>query len=68
MKWIFRGINFTSEIAATVPARAAMRSHLRGVIDDLLAATEHEVMARARSEIDARRSTVARRIELSTSA
>lgn len=45
-------------------ARAAMRSHLRGVIDDLLAATEHDVMARARSEIDARRSTVARRIEL----
>ncbi|RHW19106.1 FadR family transcriptional regulator [Sphingomonas gilva] len=45
-------------------ARAAMRSHLRGVIDDLLAATEHEVMARARSEIDERRSTVARRIEI----
>lgn len=41
MKWIFRGINFTSETAATVPADAAMRSHLRGVIDDLLAATEH---------------------------
>lgn len=45
-------------------ARAAMRSHLRGVVDDLLAATEHEVMARARNEIDKRRSTVARRIEI----
>lgn len=45
-------------------AREAMRRHLRGVIDDLLAATEHEVMERARSEIDERRSTVARRIEI----
>lgn len=43
-------------------AREAMRRHLRGVIDDLLEATEIEVVARARGEIDAQRSKLSRRI------
>jgi GntR family transcriptional repressor for pyruvate dehydrogenase complex len=41
-----------------------MRRHLRGVVDDLLAATELEVMERARSELDARRDSVARRLKI----
>jgi GntR family transcriptional repressor for pyruvate dehydrogenase complex len=45
-------------------ARLAMRSHLRGVVDDLLAATETEVMERARSELDARRDEVTRRLRI----
>jgi DNA-binding FadR family transcriptional regulator len=45
-------------------ARAAMRRHLRGVVDDLLAATELEVMERARNELDARRDSVARRLKI----
>lgn len=45
-------------------ARNAMRLHLRGVVDDLLAATELEVMERARSELDARRDKVARRLKM----
>ncbi|RYY28970.1 MAG: FadR family transcriptional regulator [Sphingomonadales bacterium] len=45
-------------------ARSAMRSHLRGVVEDLLAATELEVMERARSELDARRDNVAKRLEI----
>jgi DNA-binding FadR family transcriptional regulator len=45
-------------------ARTAMRRHLRGVVDDLLAATELEVMERARSEVDARRDSVARRLTI----
>jgi len=45
-------------------ARSAMRRHLRGVVDDLLEATELEVMERARSELDARRDSVARRLKI----
>jgi DNA-binding FadR family transcriptional regulator len=45
-------------------ARHAMRRHLRGVVDDLLAATELEVMEKARSEVDARRDDVARRLKV----
>ena len=45
-------------------ARAAMQEHLRGVVDDLLAATELEVMERARSELDARRTKVTRRLRM----
>lgn len=45
-------------------ARAAMHSHLRRVIEDILAATEMEAVERARSEISARRSEIARRITL----
>lgn len=45
-------------------ARNAMRRHLRGVIDDLLAATEIEVMERTRTELDARRDSVARRLTI----
>ncbi len=45
-------------------ARNAMRRHLRGVVDDLLEATELEAMERARSEIDARRDNVARRLKI----
>jgi DNA-binding FadR family transcriptional regulator len=45
-------------------ARTAMRRHLRGVVDDLLEATELEVMERARSELDARRDSVARRLKI----
>jgi GntR family transcriptional repressor for pyruvate dehydrogenase complex len=47
-------------------ARAAMQEHLRGVVDDLLAATELEVMERARSELDARRDKVSRRLRIRT--
>lgn len=45
-------------------ARGAMRAHLRTVVDDLLEATELEVMARARSELDAQRSKVSRRLAI----
>jgi len=45
-------------------ARAAMHGHLRRVIEDILAATEMEAVERARSEISARRSEIARRITL----
>ncbi|NIJ20041.1 GntR family transcriptional repressor for pyruvate dehydrogenase complex [Sphingomonas naasensis] len=45
-------------------ARSAMRKHLRGVVDDLLEATELEALERTRSEIDARRDSVARRLKI----
>lgn len=45
-------------------ARTMMHIHLRRVIEDLLAATELEVMQRARSEIAARRGEVARRLQI----
>jgi GntR family transcriptional repressor for pyruvate dehydrogenase complex len=45
-------------------ARNAMQAHLRGVVDDILAATEIEVMERARSEVDARRDKVTRRLRM----
>jgi GntR family transcriptional repressor for pyruvate dehydrogenase complex len=41
-----------------------MRRHLRGVVDDLLAATELEVMERTRNELDARRDSVAKRLKI----
>jgi len=43
-------------------ARKTMRDHLRRVVDDLLAATEVEVLSRARSEIESQRGRVARRL------
>lgn len=45
-------------------ARNAMRVHLRRVVDDLLEATETETLERARSEMDARRNSVTRRLTL----
>jgi GntR family transcriptional repressor for pyruvate dehydrogenase complex len=45
-------------------ARGAMQSHLRGVIRDLLDFTESEVMARARSEIEAHRVKLKRRLSI----
>jgi GntR family hexuronate regulon transcriptional repressor len=45
-------------------ARHAMQTHLRGVVRDLLEFTESEVMARARSEIEAHRVKVKRRLSL----
>ena len=45
-------------------ARNAMRRHLRGVVDDLLEATELEVMERARSALDAQRDSVTRRLKI----
>lgn len=45
-------------------ARVAMRRHLRGVVDDLLEATELEAMERARNEIDTRRDDVTRRLKV----
>jgi DNA-binding FadR family transcriptional regulator len=45
-------------------ARNAMQSHLRGVIRDLLNFTESEVMARARSEIEAHRVKLKRRLSI----
>lgn len=45
-------------------ARSAMRKHLRGVVDDLLEATELEAMERTRSELDAQRDAVARRLKI----
>ncbi len=43
-------------------ARVTMRDHLRRVVDDLLAATEVEVMRRAQSEIESQRGRVTRRL------
>lgn len=43
-------------------ARKAMRGHLRRVVDDLLAATEVEVLRRAQSEIESQRGRVKRRL------
>ncbi|WP_242120571.1 FadR/GntR family transcriptional regulator [Sphingomonas lacusdianchii] len=45
-------------------ARQTMRDHLRRVVDDLLAATEVEVLRRARSEIETQRGMVARRLRV----
>lgn len=45
-------------------ARSAMRKHLRGVVDDLLEATELEVMERARNALTAQRDSVARRLRI----
>ena len=45
-------------------ARNAMRVHLRRVVDDLLEATETETLERARSEVNARRHRVTRRLTL----
>lgn len=45
-------------------AREAMRTHLRGVVDDLLQATESETLERARNEVDAHRNSVTRRLTL----
>jgi len=39
-----------------------MRDHLRRVVEDLLAATEVEVLRRARSEIEDQRGMVAKRL------
>ncbi|MBO9711565.1 FadR/GntR family transcriptional regulator [Sphingomonas sp.] len=44
-------------------ARAAMQAHLRGVIEDVLEATELEAMERARTEGDARRDRLKRRLD-----
>ena len=43
-------------------ARKAMRDHLGRVVDDLLAATEVEVLRRAKSEIESQRGRVERRL------
>ena len=45
-------------------ARGAMRAHLQRVTGDLLAATELELVQRARAEADAHRSRIARRAGL----
>lgn len=45
-------------------ARNAMQSHLRGVVRDLLEFTESEALARARSEIEAQRVKLKRRLSL----
>ncbi|MES2989662.1 MAG: FadR/GntR family transcriptional regulator [Pseudomonadota bacterium] len=45
-------------------ARSAMQRHLRGVVDDLLEATELQVMERARHELDAQRDSVAKRLRI----
>jgi DNA-binding FadR family transcriptional regulator len=45
-------------------ARDAMQSHLRGVVRDLLEFTESEALARTRSEIEARRVKLKRRLSL----
>jgi GntR family transcriptional repressor for pyruvate dehydrogenase complex len=45
-------------------ARKTMRDHLRRVVEDLLAATEVEVLRRARSEIESQRGRVARRLHV----
>jgi DNA-binding GntR family transcriptional regulator len=53
-------------LRARDPHAAQMTTHrvARGVVDDLLEATELEVMERARSELDARRDSVARRLKI----
>jgi GntR family transcriptional repressor for pyruvate dehydrogenase complex len=43
-------------------ARQTMRDHLRRVVDDMLAATETEVVQRARSQIELQREELARRL------
>ncbi|KQN30307.1 GntR family transcriptional regulator [Sphingomonas sp. Leaf34] len=43
-------------------ARKTMRDHLRRVVDDMLAATEVEVLERARSEIESQRGKVTQRL------
>ncbi|WP_293878389.1 MULTISPECIES: FadR/GntR family transcriptional regulator [unclassified Sphingomonas] len=43
-------------------ARTAMRSHLKRVVEDLLAATEVEALRRARSEIEQQRGALERRL------
>jgi GntR family transcriptional repressor for pyruvate dehydrogenase complex len=43
-------------------ARKTMRDHLSRVVEDLLVATEVEVLSRARSEIESQRGRVARRL------
>lgn len=43
-------------------ARAAMRDHLKRVIDGLLLATENDTLDRARAEVEAKRSELARRV------
>lgn len=45
-------------------ARTAMRGHLRGVMGDVLAASETQALERARAEASARRSEIERRIAL----
>jgi GntR family transcriptional repressor for pyruvate dehydrogenase complex len=45
-------------------ARDAMQSHLRGVVRDLLEFTESEALARTRSEIEAQRVKLKRRLSL----
>ena len=45
-------------------AREAMRAHLSRVIDGLLTATEMDAMARTRSDVEARRLEIARRIAI----
>ncbi len=44
-------------------ARAAMREHLKRVVEDLLAATEVEALERARSEIEEQRGALKRRLK-----
>jgi DNA-binding FadR family transcriptional regulator len=45
-----------------VTARAAMRDHLKRVIDGLLLATENDTLDRARAEVEAKRVELARRV------
>ena len=45
-------------------ARSAMRDHLARVIDGLLLATESDTLERARAEVDARRTDLARRVAI----
>jgi GntR family transcriptional repressor for pyruvate dehydrogenase complex len=45
-------------------ARKAMRDHLARVIEGLLVATENDAVERARAEVDAKRSDLARRVEV----
>ncbi len=44
-------------------ARKTMRDHLRRVIEDLLAATEVEVLRKAKSEIESQRGELAKRLQ-----
>jgi GntR family transcriptional repressor for pyruvate dehydrogenase complex len=45
-------------------AREAMRDHLARVIDGLLTATESDAFERARAEVEARRTDLARRVAI----
>jgi GntR family transcriptional repressor for pyruvate dehydrogenase complex len=56
-----RGILDTLKSRDPKAARTAMREHLDGVIEKLLVATELDAMERARSEVAAKRSEIARR-------